>query len=99
LEVRDALAPQLLCELRIANGERAHRASLRSVKARGGRGESHMVGKPEPTARGFEGPDHLTMGDRGVPGVNVEVGRVLEPDGPDGDHEVAQGNLRLERSG
>ena len=55
-----------------------------------------MVRKTQPTAGCLESPDHLTMGNRGVPGMHVEVGGVLQPDGSRRDHEVPEGDLRLQ---
>ena len=39
------------------------------------------------------------MGDGGESGVDVEVGRVLQPDGPGRHDQVAESDLRLQRAG
>ena len=55
-----------------------------------------MVRKTQPAAGCLECPDHLTVGNRGVSGMHVEVGGVLQSDGSRGDHEVPEGDLRLQ---
>ena len=57
------------------------------------------VGESGRAARRLERPDDAAVGDRGESGVHVEVGGVLQADGSDRDHEVAELDLGLQRAG